>query len=87
MALTKTIALKNNFGDVSVFNNSYIKVKRIIGGKESMTAEVGFFRSADGQELKYESYTFSPDLHASNFIAQAYWHLKTLPEFADATDC
>lgn len=87
MALSKTIELKNNFDDVSVFQNSYIKVKRVIGGKESMTAEVGFFKSADGRELKYENYTFSPDLNGSNFIAQAYAHLKTLPEFAGATDC
>lgn len=87
MAISKTLELKNNFGEVSVFNNSYIKVKRILGGKESMTAEVGFFKAADGQELKSENYAFSPNLSGKNFIAQAYDHLKTLEEFADASNC
>jgi hypothetical protein len=32
-------------------------------------------------------YSFAPDLNGKNFIAQAYEHLKTLPEFAGATDC
>jgi len=87
MAISKTIELKNNFDDVSVFPNSYIKVKRIIGGKQNMTAEVGFFREAEGQELKSENYAFSPNLSGANFIAQAYNHLKSLPEFAGAIDC
>jgi hypothetical protein len=87
MAISKTIELKNNFDDVSVFQNSYIKVKRIIGGKQIMTAEVGFFRQAEGQELKSENYVFSPDLAGANFIVQAYNHLKTLPEFSGAVDC
>lgn len=34
-------------------------------------------------------YDFKPSVAdgSTNFIAQAYEHLKTLPEFADATDC
>ena len=87
MAILKTIELKNNFGDSSVFNNSYIKVKRVLGSKESMTAEVGFFRSAGGQELHRENYEFTPNLNGENFIAQAYKHLKSLPEFAGVVDC
>ena len=87
MAISKTLELKNNFGDVSIFSNSYIKVKRVLGSKESMTAEVGFFRSAGGQELHRGNYEFTPNLSGANFIAQAYEHLKSLPEFAGATDC
>jgi hypothetical protein len=30
---------------------------------------------------------FTHNLAGKNFIAQAYDHMKTLPEFAGATDC
>jgi hypothetical protein len=30
---------------------------------------------------------FFPSLEGNNFIAQAYEHLKTLPEFEGAEDC
>ena len=32
-------------------------------------------------------YSCAYDLDGANPIRQAYLHLKTLPEFADATDC
>ena len=33
------------------------------------------------------SFTYLYDLNGPNPIKQAYLHLKTLPEFADAIDC
>lgn len=86
MALTKNLFLKNNFDDQSVFPNAYIKVQSVTGGKERMTAVVISFKEKDGFHLNSKSYNFVPNLE-SNFIAQAYEHLKTLPEFADAIDC
>jgi hypothetical protein len=62
----------------------YIKVERVSGSKESATAEVSF--KAEGFSGA-KSYPFEPTMDGSNFISQAYAHLKTLPEFADAEDC
>jgi hypothetical protein len=36
---------------------------------------------------KHYKFTASVSDGAENFIKQAYAHLKTLPEFAGATDC
>jgi hypothetical protein len=36
--------------------------------------------------LVIKQYDFSVDLNGKNAIAQAYEHLKTLPEFAGAED-
>ena len=65
-------------------SDSYIKVLRVEGTKDQQTATVQI-ASADKQFVS--TYSFVPDLAGKNFIAQAYEHLKTLPEFADATDC
>ena len=87
MALKKSISLKTNFGDTVVFPSAYIKVNNIIGDKNEMRADVMFLKEAGEMIVDNKSYFFSPNLNESNFIAQAYNHLKTLPEFAGATDC
>lgn len=87
MALTKTISLQNNFCRESTFENAYIKIVSISGSKKSLTAEIAIFESKDGMFLKSQNFSFVPELDGSNFIRQAYLHLKSLPEFADAVDC
>lgn len=87
MALTKTISLQNNFGTQSTFENAYIKVFKLIGNKERMCADIAFCADKEGVPLKVQKFFFAPDLSGSNFIKQAYEHVKTLPEFADAKDC
>jgi hypothetical protein len=50
---------------------------------------VSINKAVDDKQIKIasEQYSFVPEMKNSNFIAQAYEHLKTLPEFAGATDC
>ena len=44
--------------------------------------------SAEGYKIsKTYQVEFSTEEGSGNFIKQAYEHLKTLPEWADATDC
>lgn len=44
-------------------------------------------RTSHAQALSHSEYTFSPDWSATdNVLAQAYAHLKTLPEFDGAAD-
>jgi len=66
---------------------AYVRVDKVNGSKNSMNASVGFYKdNAEGEMIKGEGFAFIPSLE-SNFIAQAYDYLKTLPEFAGAIDC
>ena len=97
MALRKIIQIEGEAfvntpsGSVSIGNqktafNAYCKIVEIRGNKENGRVTV---------ECKAENYSisnqylisFSVDDNAPNFVKQAYVHLKTLPEWADATDC
>ena len=65
---------------------AYCKIIEIHGNKERGRVTV---------ECKAENYSvnkqymipFSVEDGAANFVKQAYVHLKTLPEWIDATDC
>ena len=95
MALTKTFrvagkeTVSTEFGvfssqSVTVnLHNAYIKVESVSGDKETVTATV---TTKIGEGVKTKFYHYKPNLDGSNFIKQAYEHLKTLPEFADAVD-
>jgi hypothetical protein len=65
----------------------YIKVSTITGNKLNLTATVTFTSQTTGAVVATKSYQFLLDLNGGNPIKQAYEHLKTLSEFADATDC
>lgn len=85
MALQKTVNTPHGFESV----NAYHRVEGVrLQGKESIAFQVRSYKS------KNELSAFNDELHSceyelsgSNPIAQAYDHLKTLPEFAGATDC
>jgi len=44
-------------------------------------------KSKDENIISINNITTNYDLDGENPIKQAYIHLKTLPEFADAVDC
>jgi hypothetical protein len=53
-----------------------------------MTAYLSSYKtSGSKRNLVSKTYNFQPDLGGANFLAQAYAHLKTLPEFSGAVDC
>jgi hypothetical protein len=87
MALTKNITLPNNFGENSSFDNAYIRVDRVESTKFLCTASIGYYKEDGLQFLMNTTVSFLPSLDGGNYIKQTYEHLKTLPEFADATDC
>ena len=86
MALLKTVSLTNNFEQQSVFNDCYIKVENIVGNKTAISFSVVYKKEADASAFHRHQFSFTPNLDGSNFIKQAYEHLKTLPEFAGAAD-
>jgi hypothetical protein len=81
MALQKTIT----WNGLTV-TDAYYKVASIDGDKESIRVVVNMSAGAEHSPLKQDVYIVPLDINGDNFIKQAYTHLKTLPEFADAVD-
>jgi hypothetical protein len=65
---------------------AYIKVIAVTGDKTEIVASVNF---SDLNQNLHKKYVIPVSVldGAKNFIAQAYEHLKTLPEFSGAIDC
>lgn len=65
----------------------YYKITKLTGDKTNLDVELK--GTKNGQQIDGFSFSFIPTVEegSSNFIAQAYEHVKTLPEFADAVDC
>lgn len=87
MALQKTITLTTNFGTQATFDNAYVRVASVKVEKNYGRALVHTQKEKDGQVLEQKGYSFGYDLNGLNPLAQAYNHLKTLPEFQGAVDC
>jgi hypothetical protein len=86
MALKKDVVVtQDNFEGQLIAKDAYWKINRMYGNKDGFNVEVHVL--IDGKVYKQVDASFVPDLGGSNFIHQAYLHLKTLPEFAGATDC
>ena len=86
MALKHTITVTNSFGDTKEFADAYIKITSIVGDQEKIVARWNAFDQKDGKDIGNDQVIFSPNMD-SNFIAQAYSHLKVVPKFIGALDC
>jgi hypothetical protein len=62
----------------------YSKVETASVSKQNATFNVSF-KYSNG--ILFKNYDCAYDINGENPIKQAYLHLKTLPEFADAVDC
>jgi len=84
MALAKTISTVHGFQAV----NAYHRVEAVsLIGKEQISFHVRSYTATDKPFFVEEVMTAPYQLDGDNPIKQAYAHLKTLPEFAGATDC
>jgi len=71
-----------------VFENAYCTACSISGSKDLMSVNVEMRTERGGDVILMRSYAFPYDLAGTNnAFRQAYLHLKTLPEFANAVDC
>lgn len=88
MALQKNIKLADNFGIEVEIPNAYIKIPKVECSKESSIYFIEIKKNKEtNSSLQTSVKNFGFDLSSSeNPIKQAYLHLKTLPEFSDATD-
>ena len=88
MALSKDIQFKPVGLDSEItVKSAYHRVSDFYGDKYNFNFTVSVFQTADSKEALFShGYSFIPKMENSNFIQQAYEHLKTLPEFAGAAD-
>jgi hypothetical protein len=97
MALRKIMAIEGNAvigtpeGNVNIGKekavlNAYCKITNLTSNKNAGRVVVN---CVDGENKLIKQYEvpLSTEDNAPNFIKQAYLHLKTLPDWADATDC
>ena len=68
--------------------NAYIRVEQLsINVKENMHFVTKSYNDKELPSFEENFYNISYNINGENPIKQAYLHLKTLPEFADAVDC
>lgn len=84
MAFRQTITLESGI----TVESAYRKVESVsISADGSMRAQVRAYAASDVPACNDASFTMAYDIGGSNPFCQAYLHLKTLPEFANAVDC
>lgn len=84
MAMQKTYNLPTGLEA----SNAYHRVERVVlVGKDRMTFRVRSYTSVACPPFSDEGFACEYDLAGDNPIRQAYLYLRTLPQFADATDC
>ena len=76
---------RKGFEGKLIAKNAYWKIEQVSGNKNSMSVEI--CATVNGEQVERFVSVFTPNLDGKNFIAQAYEHLKTLPDFANAIDC
>jgi len=84
MALNKTTTSSQGFEAV----NAYHRVEGMyLITNQSMTFRVRAYKDVAFPAFADNGYYCAYDINGENPIKQAYEYLKTLPEFANATDC
>ena len=85
MALKKTVIVDVS-GQSVTFPDAYIRVNHVGASKYMANAQIEILTEPNGGIIKHGNVSFVPTME-SNFIAQAYNKLKTLPEYQNAIDC
>lgn len=85
MALRKTVTTAHGFEAA----DAYHRVENVaLVGKQSIAFHVRSYRNPESSPCFAEQVvSCTYDLQETNPIAQAYRHLKTLPQFDGAKDC
>jgi hypothetical protein len=81
MALSKTFTHAG-----LTIEDGYLRVSNFSGSKDGILFVLSYQVTAEEAALTTKEFSFVPTM-GSNFIAQAYEHLKALPEFEGAEDC
>jgi hypothetical protein len=82
MALSKTVTTPQGF----TATNAYHRVEGVSLTKTQLAFHARSYVQVDKPAFADQDYKCAYDLTGENPIRQAYLHLKTLPEWADAVD-
>lgn len=85
MAIQTDITIEH-LGKDLLFSNAFIEVIRYEGNVSSCIIVVQIKTNANGSAIDERKYLIQHDASVP-LLSQAYLYLKTLPEFANATDC
>lgn len=85
MALSKTVTTPQGFEAVDAYHRA--EQPAIGADKASMSFLVRSYKDENAPFFFEKTIDCQYDIAGENPISQAYAHLKTLPEFADAADC
>jgi hypothetical protein len=66
---------------------AYVRVDDVSMTKQRVVASARFYADTQKPPFADHVFAFKYQLDGPNPIKQAYEHLKSLPEFADAVDC
>lgn len=85
MALEKTVVTNHGFEA----DKAYHRVEGVrLDNKTKMSFQVSSYKTQESElAFSIAAFACTYDIQGANPIAQAYAHLKTLSEFADAVDC
>jgi hypothetical protein len=84
MALNKTTTSSQGFEAV----NAYHRVEKLcLATNQIISFSVRVYKDIAFPAFADNGYSCAYDITGENPVKQAYLHLKTLPEFASATDC
>jgi hypothetical protein len=84
---------KQHLSDIGVdLPEAYFKIASIAGSKLGAVINVDVYANyiastSNAKQIESMQFTFTPSLKKGDWDAQAYEHLKTLPEFASAVSC
>lgn len=67
--------------------DAYVRVASFSGNKSYVDVCVAISAGRSNPPVESRNYVIPLDLDGPNVVSQSYLHLKTLPEFAGATDC
>jgi hypothetical protein len=84
MALAKTISTVHGFQAINAYHR--VEVVRL-ESKTAMSFHIRSYTATDKPFFEESVLSCAYDIDGANPIAQAYKHLKSLPEFAGAVDC
>jgi hypothetical protein len=84
MAIKKQVVTPHGF----TVSDAYHRVEdTTLTGKYKMNFSVKVYKDTDKEPFASSSFVCAYDLNGGNPLAQAYEHLKSLPDFQDAKDC
>jgi hypothetical protein len=67
---------------------AYVRITSITCTQTAITVVICcHHNNRDGIIIKSQCFVFVPNHNGKSIFSQAYDHLKTLPEFSNATDC